>query len=118
MNKKIIGILFVAIFVTSTICVSAISNNNVNEYEERPSSKSFHLYRCLIIGIVSNYDEDAEYIYMRIFGLGLAVEIYEGNPYRPVALGILNEQGKWKKPINDCFRGILTPHVIFGIYRV
>jgi len=118
MKKKLIGIFFVVLFVTPTLCASAISDASINDYGERPSSKSFHFYRLLIIGIVFNYDEDGEYINLKILGLGLAVEIYEGNPHPPIAIGMINEQGKLKKPINDYFRGILTRHFIFGVFRV
>ncbi|UCF13363.1 MAG: hypothetical protein JSW06_03655 [Thermoplasmatales archaeon] len=118
MKKKLIGIFFVVLFVTHTLCASAVSNASINDYDERPSSKSFHFYRAFIIGIVSNYDEDDEDIHFKILGLGLSVEIYEGNPYPPIAIGIINEEGTWKKPINDYFRGILTRHFICGVYRV
>ena len=116
--KKIIGILFVVLFVTTTLFASATSYTSRNASDERPSSKSFHFYRALIIGVVFNYEEDADYIYFGLLGLGISVEIYEGNPYPPMALGLINEQGKLKKPINDYFRGILTPHFLIGIFRV
>jgi hypothetical protein len=100
-----------------TVFSSGKCNSN-NEYDERPSSKSFHFYRLFVIGIVFNYYEDNENIDFKILGVGVSVEIYEGNPYPPIAMGIINEEGTWEKPINDCFRGILTRHFICGVYRV
>jgi hypothetical protein len=117
-NTLFFGILFVVLFVTPTLYASAISDTNRNASDERPFSKSFHFYRALIIGIVSNYEEDAEYIHFNLSGLVIAVEIYEGNPYPPITMGFINEHGSWNKSlIDDFFRGILTPHFLFGVLR-
>lgn len=114
MNKKMIGIFLVVLFVTPTLCASAISTTNVNEYDERPSK---YFWRCLIIGFVFNYYEDEEYIHCKVLALGVRLELDEDNTSKPIAIAIINEEGSLKKPINDYFRGILTPHFIFGVYR-
>lgn len=118
MNKRVVGIVLFMLVAMPILCSSTISYTNVNEYEENSSSKSFYLCRCLIIGTVSNYYEDDNCIYFKVLGLGISIELYGGNPFRPIAIGKINEQGKWEKPINDFFRGILTPHFIFGVYRI
>jgi hypothetical protein len=118
MNKRVVGIVLVTLVAMPILCSSTISSTNVNEFEENSSSKSFYLYRCLIIGSVSNYYEDDNYIYFKVVGFGISIEIYSGNPFRPIAIGRINEQGKWEKPINDFFRGVLNPQFIFGVFRV
>ena len=118
MRKKIIGIFFVVLFVTPTLFASAVNDTNRNVSYERSSSKYYHFYRALIIGIVLNYEEDVEYISFDLLGFGIAVEIYEGNPYPPITMGLINLHMDWEKSIiDDSFRGILTPHFLFGVVR-
>ena len=114
MNKKVIGILIIMLFIATTVLPASASINKQNKQtlllESEPTTGEFGV--VFVVAIIDGYEEHEEYLEVHYkFGWITGFYLYGNLNFQLGSVPIIGGESYWKK---DAFRGIITQNFICG----